>query len=318
MGDVFLQKAGGPIGLRSTCAVARVVMNKWDSLWLEKMKENNVRIRRKNRYMDDIRSFLNRLKAGWRWHCGSLCFTEEWRNEDMKAGLSGTRVTETALVYSMNDVMPFLKFTTEVGEDFSDGKLPSLDTKIWVAEMRRIMYEFFNKPMATNLVVQANSALSTEVKCSSLEEEICRRLRNTSLDLDHSRRLEILEEACTNMKTSGHKDTFIRKVVYNGVKSFKNKVRMSNLPKDDPTYQPLHRSKGWRKNWRAKDKILKKKTWYLDKESKKDNHSGASNTRKPQKGGNKNKVSKPPARTATVVFVASKKGGILARKLRER
>ena len=29
-------------------------------------------------------------------------------------------------------------------------------------------------------------------------------------------------------------------------------------------------------------------------------------------------MSKPPARTATVVFVASTKGGILARKLRER
>ena len=30
-GETFLQKAGGPIGLRSTCAVARVVMNAWDS-----------------------------------------------------------------------------------------------------------------------------------------------------------------------------------------------------------------------------------------------------------------------------------------------
>ena len=65
---------------------------------------------------------------------------------------------------------------------------------------------------------------------------------------------------------------------------------------------------------------MKKKTWYLDRESKKDNHSGARNTRKPQKvhkGGNKNKVSKPPARTTTVLFVPSTRGGILARKLRE-
>ena len=30
-GKTFLQKAGGPIGLRSTCAAARVVMNEWDS-----------------------------------------------------------------------------------------------------------------------------------------------------------------------------------------------------------------------------------------------------------------------------------------------
>ena len=97
--------------------------------------------------------------------------------------------------------------------------------------------------MATTLVVQANSALSTEVKCFGLDEEICRRLRNASLNLDHSRRLEILEETCTNMKTGGHKDTFMRKVVYNGVKAFKNKVRMVNLPNDDHTYQPLQGAK---------------------------------------------------------------------------
>jgi hypothetical protein len=29
-GEIYLQKAGGLIGLRSTCAVARVVMNEWD------------------------------------------------------------------------------------------------------------------------------------------------------------------------------------------------------------------------------------------------------------------------------------------------
>ena len=34
-GKTFLQKAGGRIGLRATCAIARVVMNTWDTRWLE-------------------------------------------------------------------------------------------------------------------------------------------------------------------------------------------------------------------------------------------------------------------------------------------
>jgi hypothetical protein len=29
-GTLFLQKAGGPIGLLSTCAVARITMSEWD------------------------------------------------------------------------------------------------------------------------------------------------------------------------------------------------------------------------------------------------------------------------------------------------
>jgi hypothetical protein len=34
-GKMFLQNAGGPIGLRVTCAIARVVMNTWDRKWIE-------------------------------------------------------------------------------------------------------------------------------------------------------------------------------------------------------------------------------------------------------------------------------------------
>ena len=57
-GKTFIQQGGGPIGLRSTCAVARVVMNEWDAKWMEKLEENNVKVRKSERYMDDIREGL--------------------------------------------------------------------------------------------------------------------------------------------------------------------------------------------------------------------------------------------------------------------
>ena len=151
-GELFLQKAGGPIGLRSTYAVARVAMNYWDSKWMETMRENNVRIRAGDRYMDDIRAFLNSIKEGWRWHEGHLCWTETWKNEDQKAGESGTRRTSNVLIPSMNSVLSFLNFTSEIHEDFEDNKLPSLDTNIWV-EGLTILFEHYGKPMSTNLVV---------------------------------------------------------------------------------------------------------------------------------------------------------------------
>ena len=113
----------------------------------------------------------------------------------------------------MNEIFPFLNFTIELGEDFSDGKLPSLDTKIWVKDGWRVLFEFFKKTMATSLMVEAGSALSKDVNLATLAEEVSRRLRNTSMDLDHSCRLEILERACVKMKTSGHTDVFIRQAV---------------------------------------------------------------------------------------------------------
>ena len=83
-GKTYLQLAGGPIGLRATCAVARVVMNVWDARWLEMMKENNIKIKGGCRYMDDIRIIIASIKAGWRWIDDELRFCKAWEEEDMK------------------------------------------------------------------------------------------------------------------------------------------------------------------------------------------------------------------------------------------
>ena len=124
--------------------------------------------------MDDIRAFLKSLKMGWRWVDGSLCYTRTLEREDMDSGLSESRRTALILVAMMNSVFPFLNFTVELGEDFLEGKLPSLDINIWVMEGRTIMYEFFEKTMASNLMVEADSALSKEVKMATLSEEVKR------------------------------------------------------------------------------------------------------------------------------------------------
>ena len=62
-----------------------------------------------------------------------------------------------------------------------------------------------------------------DVKLATLAEEVGRRLRNTSLRLDHSQRLEILEKACVKMKTSGHSGEFIREAVEQGIRAFDEK-----------------------------------------------------------------------------------------------
>ena len=126
-----------------------------DSRWIELCNRNNIKIGKSNRYMDDIRAFLKALKEGWRWRDGDLCYTKAWELEDKKSGISASRRSANILVGMMNNIFPFLSFTIELGEDFPDGKLPSLDTKVWVMDGWRILYEFFEKTMATNLMVEA-------------------------------------------------------------------------------------------------------------------------------------------------------------------
>ena len=147
-------------------------------------------------------------------------------------------------------------------------------------------------------------------------------MRNTSLRLDPSRRLEIVERACTKMKTSGHTDEFIRQAVEQGVRSFDNRVKRSLLDQDNPGYQPLFPKAGWRRNLRAKAKAMKRATWFrgMEKESGEawnplppSRTNGRIKKRKVfRKAGNKPGTQAP---NATVVFVPSTRGSTLVRSL---
>ena len=61
------QQAGGPIGLRATCAVAGTMMNFWDAKTMEAMNNNNIKRDLEDGYMDDIRIILMSLKEDRRW-----------------------------------------------------------------------------------------------------------------------------------------------------------------------------------------------------------------------------------------------------------
>ena len=66
----FLQREGGPIGLRSTCRIARLVILWWDEELLAVLKKNNIDIIKGARYMDDVRMWLRAIRLGWRWQHG--------------------------------------------------------------------------------------------------------------------------------------------------------------------------------------------------------------------------------------------------------
>ena len=97
--------------------------------------------------------------------------------------------------------MDFLEFTLELEEDF--------DTKIYIVDGRIIFYEIYQKPMSSNLVLQAGSALSFPVKVAYWKEEVVRRLKHTSTRLEHTKWIETLEDLSQRMRNSGQKTNFI-------------------------------------------------------------------------------------------------------------
>ena len=140
------------------------------------MEEVKLKITKYIRYMDDGRAVLYPIKAGWRWEEGNLWYCKRWEIED--SPLSGVEVTRRVIEASMQEVLPFLKFTTEVGEG-EEGWLPTLDTQVRVEGNNMISFKYYEKPTVTNVMVQKRSAMGENSKVQILANEMMRRLGNT-------------------------------------------------------------------------------------------------------------------------------------------
>jgi hypothetical protein len=287
-------------------------MNTWDTRWLEKMESNGIKIKTGVRYMDDIRILLYALRAGWRWWEGSLCYCEVWRLEDESTGTSSTIRTARILVDIMNSMMSFLNFTMEVGDDFEDGKLPTLDLKIWV-QAGVVDYEFYEKPMSGNTVVHAKTALSEQVKFSSLTQEVVRRLLHTSRRLPDDVMLECLEKLCQKMANSEHRPVYIKKVMISGITTYEAKLKKSLLPAGNPGFKPLHLGTSYNSKGRWRKKVMAREEWYKDQEKTEEGprYGGKGGKKKPSQKDGK-------IQTSTVMFIPSTRGGMLTKMMRER
>jgi hypothetical protein len=125
----YLQLQGGPIGLRSSCCVARLVMLWWDDKLVEAMQKMNLSKVVGARYMDDIRVWMHAIRLGWRVVGGEMIYRKEWRMEELLMGMTSLQKTTEILKEIMNGICGWLNLTMETEEMFG-GWLPTLDLEI--------------------------------------------------------------------------------------------------------------------------------------------------------------------------------------------
>ena len=108
----------------------------------------------------------------------------------------------------------------DVPSNYQSRTLPILDLELWV-QGNRIYHQFYKKPMASRMVVQANSAFSTAKKRSILMEEGLRRLRNCSPELEWSDKVKFLNRFSSDMRRSGHVTSFRRRILRRVILKYK-------------------------------------------------------------------------------------------------
>ena len=262
-GKFYLQRDGGPIGLRSTACIASLVMKLFDVAWLKLLENEGLDIYGYFRYVDDCRNCLQVLAEGWKWNGEHFEFKEEWKDADLLSSISDQSRTTEELAKAMSSLIPFLKFEGEEAGQFLSNKLPTLDTSIWW-NGKKLEFEFFEKSTCPNRVLQRDTALSESCIRASLNQEVVRRLLCCSQSLPIDEKQRILSTFAQKLINSGFSLSSSQLILVHGVVRYLELVRRSNLSKDNKSFKPLYVPKEFQKLKRRLKKIEQKSGWYCN------------------------------------------------------
>ena len=310
-GQMFRQEAGGPIGLRGTCAVARLLMQIFDVKWEIVLKDLAIRTWIIARYMDDGRVGMPPLKPGWRFMDNKLQFKLRWEKEDQE--LSSSEITRRAMLGTLNGVEDYLEFTMETGEDFVDQWLPTLDTSLWVDGNNQVLYRFYEKPTSSNITVQRRTAMAEDAKVQIVSNDLVRRLLNTSEELGEEYRLRVVNDYTQKLANSGYKREQLKRIIANGIKGYEARKRRSIVEG-----RKLHRTSVDSQGARTRRKLLARTTWFKKRRNRSsdEQHQGG---RAIQGGFRKGAVRKEEGepKVKSILFVEQSPEGELAKRMRE-
>ena len=191
--------------------------------------------------MDDCRQFLRPLLEGWRWTGHQFEYSKQWEDEDLVSGLTDQQRTMRELIPAMSSLLSFIRFEGEISEMFSDNRLPTLDTAIWVCEHSgRVEYSFFEKPTVPNRMVQKDTALNENSLRASLVQEVIRRMKCCSENVSVDEKQLILSKMAQKMINGGHSLASTQLVLVHGIVKLNEMIRNSKLDPTQKNYKPLH------------------------------------------------------------------------------
>ena len=135
--------------------------------------------------------------------------------------------------------------------------LATLDTDLQVTENNRVEYNYYEKPMSSNMVVQKSSAMDENSKMKILANDLTRRLLNTSESLGMDAKIKVVDHYSQKLINSGYGVEQVRRIVINGIKGYERRVQESRMEGG----RRLHRTAGESSAGRMRKKLLGNSEW---------------------------------------------------------
>ena len=219
-----------------------------------------------------------------------------------------------------------LEFTTETQSDFISGTLPTLDFQTRILDNGEIDFTHFTKPMANNILLESNTALSKATIFSALRQDLIRRLLHTRRQTPWEERIKIIEDYTRLLANSGHKYSFSKSIILQAITKYEWMVERSLLEEKDRRYLPLYRNKGFDQPRRKILKYILPSVWYTDDNIKdpyrnqwKNNIKRSFDRKKEKRISNwQSKHESRSKRVTSTMFVPSSEEGLLMKKVKEK
>ena len=217
--------------------------------------------------MDDSRTLLPPIKAGWRWEDGKLAYTRRWELED--GCISGEHRTKEILRGTMVGVESYLEFTVESGEEFEGGWLPTLDTNLRVGGDNLVQFKFYEKTTCSKKTVQKTSAMEENSKIQTVSNDLVRRLGNTRESMGAVEMCKVVDQYGQKLINSGYSLEQVRRILINGIKGFEG--RKARCKREG---RSLYRTAIQSHGARVRKKILSQSSWYNGASKKSKDYPG--------------------------------------------
>ena len=264
-GQVYRQSKGGPIGLRFTSIISRIVMDHWILVFLAKLLAAGVEIHGVMKYVDNVNLVMALLPLGTRWEKDALVTKEKWRVEDLEAGKDQESVTMEAVRVAACSVLPWLSFTADSPNQHPNLKVPMLDLQVWVChpgpgEARDydiLAWSFFEKQTSSKKVLRASSAFSWRSKLITMNMEVWRRMRNCTRQLTLKARAKVLGTFVVKLRESGYVESTVSGMLESGLTFYTRKLRIE-LAGGPPINQRSEKDSVARK----RAKLGARETWF--------------------------------------------------------
>ncbi len=254
--EIRKQTSGGAIGLALTGTLAQIFMMWWDREFLRRAECAGLQVRMYKRYVDDIDPVLLETPLGADLKDGKIIIDDAQVVNDMNIAADARAMRLVKLVGE--SIHNSIKLETEYPSKYEDGKMPTLDLKVWVDDTtKQIEYEHYAKPVSSKYTIHKRSAMSQKSKRQILTQEGLRILLNCSKRLPWGVKACHLQNLAMRMKFSGYDKKFIVEIINSAVNAYRKMEK-----RDSEGIRPMYRDRGWNWEEREKKKREDKTNWY--------------------------------------------------------